>query len=94
MAYIGECSRHGQYMNRCDGCDNERPLHSLVERIKAGDDPDMALKSVLDLTLTIRKAEHLKESEENLKRQMIAFNRAQWIQKNLPPELRDDGPRY
>jgi len=91
MAYIGACSRHGQFVNQCSECLSERPLRDLAALIKAGMDPDKALEQVLKLkdeAAEKAERERIKKKYESDHRALVRAGAiAQFLAKH--PELQD-----
>jgi hypothetical protein len=96
MAYVGNCGRHGQYLNQCDGCIEERPLYALVERIKGGVEPDLALQQILDEKLEKEQKAEQERVRKELDKQFKSLARSRAISEFLStrPDLADDGVVY
>lgn len=96
MAFIGNCTRHGQYCDTCHECINEEPLLDLVKRIKAGVDPDTALEQVLHEKDDAKRQARIDEMRKRLEKQsrMLARNAAIDRFLDQHPELKDDEMRY
>ncbi len=94
MAFIGNCEFHGQYCNSCDGCEKERPARLVVEKIKAGMDPDEALRQVLENDRKDKSDREHRESQERFEESARTMARIRWQDQNTPEHLKPKGPIF
>ena len=94
MAYIGQCAHHGQYCNVCLGCQAELPARLVVEEIKKGTDPDVALEKVLTKLRKDQLAQEQKANKDRLEENLKELARNRWLTDNLPNHLKSNGPFY
>ena len=94
MAYIGSCLAHGTYVNTCAECASEDLARKVVQKIKGGIDPDVALRIVLDESRAEKRQREWDESKKNMEEHLKGLARSRWIEDNIPDNLKTSGTTY